>query len=120
VYQALQIRNVLSKQLLPPPSELLSKPPRREELALLGSYIGPLSFVVFTRVFGFSLMNGFAGGLGTAALAAHQITFAVFSFFAVFGECLSQTAQTMLPKVLASASRVAEARSLINRLLLAG
>jgi Na+-driven multidrug efflux pump len=66
---------------------MLRSLPKRAELTLLGSYIGPLSFVVFTRVFGFSLMNGFAGGLGTAALAAHQITFAVFSFFAVFGEC---------------------------------
>eukprot|EP00959_Pyramimonas_sp_CCMP1952_P407260 8535344-Pyramimonas_sp.AAC.1 len=58
---------VQRKDLLPPLATLVT-PPTQSQIAPLLAYIGPLSFVVFTRVLGFSLMSASASGLGTAAL----------------------------------------------------
>eukprot|EP00240_Pyramimonas_obovata_P000535 CAMPEP_0118926174 /NCGR_PEP_ID=MMETSP1169-20130426/3934_1 /TAXON_ID=36882 /ORGANISM="Pyramimonas obovata, Strain CCMP722" /LENGTH=562 /DNA_ID=CAMNT_0006867675 /DNA_START=59 /DNA_END=1747 /DNA_ORIENTATION=- len=114
VYQALQVMAVQRKDLLPPLGTLFTLP-HQSQIAPLLSYVGPLSFVVFTRVLGFSLMSASASALGTAALGAHQIAFSLFMFFAVFGECLSQTAQTLIPSLVIARSTL-QARKLVNLL----
>eukprot|EP00854_Cymbomonas_tetramitiformis_P001517 gene1516-2151_t len=114
--QVLQIWMLRWKGLLPPLRKLV-RPPSMAELGPMGAYVGPLSFVVLTRVVGFASMSAFSVSLGTAALGAHQIAFSLFSFFAVFGECLSQTAQTMLPGLMHGPMRsVPKARKAVNSL----
>ncbi|KAK3247329.1 hypothetical protein CYMTET_43172 [Cymbomonas tetramitiformis] len=115
-FQVLQIWMLRWKGLLPPLRKLV-RPPSMAELGPMGAYVGPLSFVVLTRVVGFASMSAFSVSLGTAALGAHQIAFSLFSFFAVFGECLSQTAQTMLPGLMHGPMRsVPKARKAVNSL----
>jgi len=107
-----------AKGLMPKMSQLLQIPSSQELGPFMG-YVGPLSFITLMRVAGFTMMTYFATGLGTAPLAAHQVVFSVFSFFAFFGEPLGQTAQTMLPPLL-DAGKLEEARKLMKGLMQVG
>ncbi|CAK9102519.1 unnamed protein product [Durusdinium trenchii] len=88
--------------------------PKREELQPLLEYAKPLSVVILFRFMSLTFMAKCAGMMGTAVTAAYQVLANVIVLFGLFGEPLSQTAQTMLPGLLDRPSR--EARELMKNL----
>lgn len=63
------------------------------------------------------VLTSLASSLGAVSAAAHHVTFSVFIFFAVFGDAVSQAAQTFLP---AAIGRPAAAWAIARRLVLVG
>ncbi len=63
------------------------------------------------------VLTSLASSLGQVASAAHHVTFSVFIFFAVFGDAVSQAAQTFLP---AAVGRPRAAWSIARRLAVVG
>jgi len=88
--------------------------PNRTDLAPLLEYAKPLSVVILFRFMSLTLMAKTAGTMGTAVTAAYQVLANVIVLFGLFGEPLSQTAQTMLPGLLDRPSP--KARKLVKNL----
>ncbi|CAE7803821.1 DTX47 [Symbiodinium microadriaticum] len=64
-----------------------------------------------------TVMAKTAGTMGTASIAGYQVLANVVVLFGLFGEPLSQTAQTMLPSLLdGGPDRQAQARTLLRNL----
>ncbi|XP_020091487.1 protein DETOXIFICATION 46, chloroplastic-like isoform X4 [Ananas comosus] len=61
---------------------------------------GALSYVAF-----YSLLTYFATSMGTITLAAHQVMINVFCMCTVWGEPLSQTAQSFMPELIHGVNR---------------
>jgi len=101
-------------QLMPPKLCV----PSRQELAPLLEYAKPLSVVILFRFMSLTLMAKTAGTMGTAVTAAYQVLANVIVLFGLFGDPLSQTAQTMLPSLLDRPS--AKARKLVKNLSMVG
>jgi len=88
------------------------------ELAPLFEYARPLAVIILTRFLGLTSMALAAGNLGVVSQAAYQVLVNVLVLFGLCGEPLSQTAQTMLPKLLdAGPERSREARKALKNLL---
>lgn len=77
--------------------------PSKQVVANFFTYMGPLSFILLTRVCGFTTSAAAAAAYGTTTLAAHQVLFSVFNFLIVFGQPISQTAMTFLPSAIGAA-----------------
>ena len=90
--------------------------PSRGIVGAFLTYMGPLSFILLTRVAGFSLSAACAAAYGTTVLASHQVLFSVFNLLIVFGQPISQTAMTFLPAAIGAARAEATAEER-NRLL---
>ncbi|KAH6780099.1 MATE efflux family protein [Perilla frutescens var. hirtella] len=96
---------------LPSPDEFL-------EIFMLAA---PVFVTMMSKVMFYSLIVYFATSMGTKALAAHQVMIQVYCVFTVFGEPLSQTAQSFMPEMIYGANRnLAKARTLLKSLLLIG
>lgn len=100
---------------------LLSWPcvPRRQDLAPVFEYAGPLLVITTARVLGFTAMAVSAVALGTAQLAAYQVVIGVFVVFAFVGAPLTQNAQTVLPALLDRGDTRGTRRALGNIFILA-
>jgi len=91
------VRALRNKQLLPK-----VRIPTKAEFGELLEFTGPLFAITVARLAGFLLMQQHAMKLGLKPLAAYQLAVNVFFFFLLFGEPLSQVAQTKLPPLLDS------------------
>jgi len=74
--------------------------PKKNELAALGEFMGPLLAITLTRMSGFMNMQRRAMTLGVTALAGYQLCMNLLIFFVLFGEPLSQLGQTKLPGLI--------------------
>jgi len=112
------VRFVRAKGFLPKDLFRLKGLPSPTEFFNVLRFGPPLMVSVTLRIGGYVMLLRGASALGTQALAAHQILVGLFLFFALLGDPLNQTAQTMLPKYLTGAGRSpAKARALIAKLV---
>ncbi|KAI5388428.1 protein DETOXIFICATION 46, chloroplastic [Lathyrus oleraceus] len=98
----------------------LSIPSGRELLTILG-LAAPVFLTMMSKVAFYSLLIYFATSMGTHTLAAHQVMLQTFSMCTVWGEPLSQTAQSFMPELLYGANRnLSKARMLLRSLAIIG
>ncbi|XP_057788474.1 protein DETOXIFICATION 46, chloroplastic [Salvia miltiorrhiza] len=96
---------------LPSPDQLL-------EIFMLAA---PVFVTMMSKVMFYSLLVYFATSKGTKTLAAHQVMMQVYCVFTVFGEPLSQTAQSFMPELIYGVNRnLPKARALLKSLVMIG
>ncbi|KAL6213677.1 hypothetical protein ACLB2K_013123 [Fragaria x ananassa] len=98
----------------------ISVPSPRECLQIFG-IAGPVFVTMFSKVAFYSLMTYFATAMGTNIVAAHQVMIQMYGMCVVWGEPLSQTAQSFMPELLYGVDRSLEkARMLLKSLVIIG
>ncbi|KAH9611538.1 hypothetical protein KSS87_007627 [Heliosperma pusillum] len=81
----------------------------------------PVFVIMVSKVTFYGLIIYFATSLGTHVVAAHQVLAQIYSMCSVWGEPLSQTAQSFMPELLYGPNRnLVKARSLLKSLLIIG
>ncbi|XP_052193099.1 protein DETOXIFICATION 46, chloroplastic-like isoform X2 [Diospyros lotus] len=96
---------------LPSPSELL-------QIFMLAA---PVFVTMLSKVAFYSLIVYFATSMGTHTVAAHQVMIQIYCMCTVWGEPLSQTAQSFMPELMYGVNRsLAKARMLLKSLLIIG
>ncbi|KAF3435777.1 hypothetical protein FNV43_RR22869 [Rhamnella rubrinervis] len=76
---------------------------------------------MLSQVAFYSLLTYFATSMGTNTMAAHQVLVQTFCMCTVWGEPLSQTAQTFMPELIHGVNRSLEkARMLLKSLVIIG
>ncbi|KAK7351885.1 hypothetical protein VNO77_11637 [Canavalia gladiata] len=81
----------------------------------------PVFVTMFSKVAFYSLLTYFATATGTHTVAAHQVMIQMYSMCVVWGEPLSQTAQSFMPELLYGFNRSLEkARTLLKSLVVIG
>jgi Na+-driven multidrug efflux pump len=107
----------LTTTKVPDDIPFISLPDRTSILALL-----KLSFPMFYSMLGkiacYSAMSIRATDFGVVNLASHSIMMRLFFFFACFGDSLSQSAQSFLPKALYPQPNATNVRRMLKRLLI--
>ncbi|XP_073028635.1 protein DETOXIFICATION 46, chloroplastic [Primulina eburnea] len=95
--------------------------PKPDELLQIFMLAAPVFVTMTSKVAFYSLLVYFATSLGTQAVAAHQVMIQVYCMCTVWGEPLSQTAQSFMPELLYGTSRsLAKARTLLKSLFIIG
>ncbi|KAL7246683.1 hypothetical protein ACSBR2_001733 [Camellia fascicularis] len=95
----------------PSPSELM-------QIIILAA---PVFLTISSKVAFYSLIIYFATSMGTVTVAAHQVLIQLYSMCVVWGEPLSQTAQSFMPELMYGANRsLAKARMLLKSLVIIG
>ncbi|KAL3356574.1 hypothetical protein AABB24_017300 [Solanum stoloniferum] len=74
--------------------------PSTDELLQIFTIAGPVFLTMMSKVAFYSLLVYFATSMGTQTIAAHQVMVQLFMICAVWGEPLSQTAQSFMPELL--------------------
>mmetsp|Transcript_17723 Transcript_17723/g.40174 ORF Transcript_17723/g.40174 Transcript_17723/m.40174 type:complete len:390 (+) Transcript_17723:1261-2430(+) len=87
------------KALLDGNAPLLTLPPLSDQWKLC-KLAGPIFFVMVGKVTSYSMMTLKATSHGIISLASHTVLLRVFFFFTIFGDALSQTAQSYLPRLI--------------------
>ncbi|MED6125743.1 Protein DETOXIFICATION 46, chloroplastic [Stylosanthes scabra] len=97
-----------------------SIPSWKELLTILG-LSAPVFVTMMSKVAFYSLLIYFATSMGTHTVAAHQVMLQTFSMCTVWGEPLSQTAQSFMPELLFGVNRsLQKARMLLRSLVIIG
>ncbi|GFP85924.1 mate efflux family protein 4 chloroplastic [Phtheirospermum japonicum] len=87
--------------------------PSLDQLYQIFTLAAPVAF--------YSLLVYFATSMGTKTVAAHQVMIQVYCMCTVWGEPLSQTAQSFMPELMYGANRnLAKARTLLKSLVIIG
>lgn len=95
--------------------------PSTDEFSQIFSIAAPVFVTMFSKVAFYSLMTYFATAKGTFTVAAHQVMIQMYGMCVVFGEPLSQTAQSFMPELLYGVERSLEkARMLLKSLMIVG
>uniref|UniRef100_M0ZV28 DNA-damage-inducible protein f n=1 Tax=Solanum tuberosum TaxID=4113 RepID=M0ZV28_SOLTU len=95
--------------------------PSTDELLQIFTIAGPVFLTMMSKVAFYSLLVYFATSMGTQTIAAHQVMVQLFMICAVWGEPLSQTAQSFMPELLYGANRnLSKARMLLKSLVIVG
>ncbi|KAJ7967258.1 Protein DETOXIFICATION [Quillaja saponaria] len=95
--------------------------PSPEELLKILGLAAPLFVTMMSKVAFYSLLVYFATSMGTHTMAAHQVMVQTFCMCTVWGEPLSQTAQTFMPELIGGVNRsLAKARMLLKSLVIIG
>ncbi|KAL8129265.1 hypothetical protein V2J09_018420 [Rumex salicifolius] len=95
--------------------------PSFKELAQIFTLAAPVFLTIASKVAFYSMIIYFATSMGTHMVAAHQVMIQMFSMCVVWGEPLSQTAQSFMPEMLYGVNRSLErARMLLKSLLIIG
>ncbi|GAV62375.1 MatE domain-containing protein [Cephalotus follicularis] len=95
--------------------------PSLNELLTIFGLAAPLFVMMISKVAFFSLIMYFATSMGTYTAAAHQVMIQTFFTCTVWGEPLSQTAQSFMPGFLYGINRsLAKARMLQKSLTIIG
>ncbi|XP_065868168.1 protein DETOXIFICATION 46, chloroplastic-like [Euphorbia lathyris] len=95
--------------------------PSPKEFLHILSIAGPVFVTMFSKVAFYSVMTYFATAMGTFTVAAHQVMIQIYGMCMVWGEPLSQTAQSFMPELLYGVERsVEKARMLLKSLLIIG
>nr|XP_004292424.2 PREDICTED: MATE efflux family protein 4, chloroplastic-like [Fragaria vesca subsp. vesca] len=98
----------------------LSVPSSKEFLTVLG-LAAPVFVTMMSKVAFYSLLVYFATSMGTHTMAAHQVMIQTFCMCTVWGEPLSQTAQSFMPEFLFGVNRsLPKARTLLKSLVIIG
>ncbi|KAK6916623.1 Multi antimicrobial extrusion protein [Dillenia turbinata] len=95
--------------------------PMPDELLQIFEVAAPVFVTMVSKVAFYSLIIYFATSMGTNSVAAHQVMIQIFGMCVVWGEPLSQTAQSFMPELIYGVNRSLEkARSLLKSLLIIG
>ncbi|XP_019254870.1 PREDICTED: protein DETOXIFICATION 46, chloroplastic-like [Nicotiana attenuata] len=95
--------------------------PSSDELLQIFMIAGPVFLTMMSKVVFYSLLVYFATSMGTQTVAAHQVMVQLFMICAVWGEPLSQTAQSFMPELLYGVNRnLSKARMLLKSLVVVG
>ncbi|TMW91029.1 hypothetical protein EJD97_014898 [Solanum chilense] len=95
--------------------------PSKDELLQIFMIAGPVFLTMMSKVAFYSLLVYFATSMGTQTIAAHQVMVQLFMICAVWGEPLSQTAQSFMPELLYGVNRnLSKARVLLKSLVIVG
>ncbi|XP_021753514.1 protein DETOXIFICATION 46, chloroplastic-like [Chenopodium quinoa] len=95
--------------------------PTLPELREIFAIAAPVFITIVSKVSFYSLIIYFATSMGTHTIAAHQVLSQIFHMCAVWGEPLSQTAQSFMPELLYGVNRsLVKARDLLKSLLIIG
>ncbi|KAI9128350.1 hypothetical protein K1719_001343 [Acacia pycnantha] len=98
----------------------ISAPSPSEFLKIFG-IAAPVFVTMFSKVAFYSLITYFATAMGTNTVAAHQVMIQMYSMCVVWGEPLSQTAQSFMPELLYGSNRsLVKAQNLLKSLLIIG
>ncbi|KAG6711782.1 hypothetical protein I3842_05G070900 [Carya illinoinensis] len=98
----------------------ISIPSPHELLTVLG-LAAPVFITMISKVAFYSLLTYFATSMGTHTMAAHQVLVQTFCMCTVWGEPLSQTAQSFMPELIYGAHRnLKKARMLLKSLVIIG
>ncbi|GAB4837851.1 Protein DETOXIFICATION 46, chloroplastic [Ancistrocladus abbreviatus] len=96
---------------VPSPSELL-------QIFMLAA---PVFLTIASKVAFYTMIIYFATSMGTHTVAAHQVMIQMYSMCVVWGEPLSQTAQSFMPEMLYGVNRsLVKAQTLLKSLLVIG
>ncbi|KAE9593357.1 putative multi antimicrobial extrusion protein [Lupinus albus] len=97
-----------------------SIPSGKELLTILG-LAAPVFLTLMSKVAFYSLLIYFATSMGTHTMAAHQVMVQTFVMCTVWGEPLSQTAQSFMPELIYGVNRsLSKARLLLRSLVIIG
>ncbi|XP_059654078.1 protein DETOXIFICATION 46, chloroplastic-like [Cornus florida] len=95
--------------------------PSPTELLQILTLAAPVFLTISSKVAFYSLIIYFATSMGTATVGAHQVMIQMYSMCVVWGEPLSQTAQSFMPELIYGANRSLEkARMLLKSLVIIG
>ncbi|KAG6653386.1 protein DETOXIFICATION 46, chloroplastic-like [Carya illinoinensis] len=95
--------------------------PSPNEFLQIFAIAAPVFITMFSKVAFYSLMTYFATAMGTSTVAAHQVMIQMYGMCVVWGEPLSQTAQSFMPELLNGVDRSLEkARMLLKSLVIIG
>ncbi|XP_028062778.1 protein DETOXIFICATION 46, chloroplastic-like [Camellia sinensis] len=95
--------------------------PSPSELTQIIILAAPVFLTISSKVAFYSLIIYFATSMGTVTVAAHQVLIQLYSMCVVWGEPLSQTAQSFMPELMYGANRsLAKARMLLKSLVIIG
>ncbi|KAL6213676.1 hypothetical protein ACLB2K_013122 [Fragaria x ananassa] len=101
-------------------SYAISVPSPKEFLTLIG-LAAPVLVTMMSKVAFYSLIVYFATSMGTNTMAAHQVMIQTFFICTVWGEPLSQTAQSFMPELIYGVNRsLPKARMLLKSLVIIG
>ncbi|CAA7410919.1 unnamed protein product [Spirodela intermedia] len=95
--------------------------PSPEELRQIFEIAAPVFVTMTSKIAFYSLLTYFATSMGTITVAAHQVMINVYCMCTVWGEPLSQTAQSFMPELIHGINRnLAKARTLLQSLIIIG
>ncbi|CAL9147389.1 protein DETOXIFICATION 46, chloroplastic-like [Musa acuminata AAA Group] len=94
----------------------VSIPSLRDFLQILG-IAAPVFMTMTSKVAFYSLLTYSATSMGTITIAAHQVMINVFFMCTVFGEPLSQTAQSFMPELMHGVNRSLEKARMLQKSL---
>uniref|UniRef100_A0A7N0ZR93 Protein DETOXIFICATION n=1 Tax=Kalanchoe fedtschenkoi TaxID=63787 RepID=A0A7N0ZR93_KALFE len=95
--------------------------PSPAELLQIAKLAAPVFVTMMSKMSFYSLIIYFATSTGTHTVAAHQVMIQMFSMCVVWGEPLSQTAQSFMPELISGANKsLPKARMLLKSLLIIG
>ncbi|KAG8368186.1 hypothetical protein BUALT_Bualt15G0018900 [Buddleja alternifolia] len=95
--------------------------PSPAELLQIFTLAAPVFVTMMSKVAFYSLLVYFATSTSTQTVAAHQVMMQLYGMCSVFGEPLSQTAQSFMPERIYGANRnLAKARTLLKSLVIIG
>ncbi|KAI4367691.1 hypothetical protein MLD38_023399 [Melastoma candidum] len=98
----------------------ISVPSFRELQSILG-LAAPVFVTMMSKVAFYALIIYFATSMGTITVAAHQVMIQTYCMCTVWGEPLSQTAQSFMPELLHGRNRsLDKARTLLKSLVIIG
>ncbi|KAK9108949.1 hypothetical protein Sjap_017009 [Stephania japonica] len=95
--------------------------PSPNELLQIFELAAPVFITMISKVAFYSFLTYFATAMGTITVAAHQVMIQVYCMCTVWGEPLSQTAQSFMPELLYGTNRsLSKARTLLKSLVIIG
>ncbi|KFK30488.1 hypothetical protein AALP_AA7G268000 [Arabis alpina] len=95
--------------------------PTPQELWKITTLAAPVFISILSKISFYSFVIYCASSMGTHVLAAHQVMSQTFRMCNVWGEPLSQTAQSFMPELLYGANRnLPKAKSLLKSLMIIG
>ncbi|XP_043817490.1 protein DETOXIFICATION 46, chloroplastic isoform X3 [Manihot esculenta] len=95
--------------------------PTLDEILTIVRLAAPVFVTMMSKVVFYSLLIYFATSMGTYSVAAHQVMLQTYSMCTVWGEPLSQTAQSFMPELIYGFNRSLEkARMLQKSLVIIG
>ncbi|KAK4491423.1 hypothetical protein RD792_002171 [Penstemon davidsonii] len=95
--------------------------PSLDEFLQIFKLAAPAFLTIMSKVVFYALLVYFATSMGTKTVAAHQVMIQLYCICAVWGEPLSQTAQSFMPELMYGSNRsLTKVRTLLKSLVIIG
>ncbi|GFP85926.1 mate efflux family protein 4 chloroplastic [Phtheirospermum japonicum] len=95
--------------------------PSPHEFLQIFMLAAPAFVAIMSKVVFYALLVFFSTSMGTKTVAAHQVMIQLYCICAVWGEPLSQTAQSFMPELIYGANRsLTKVRGLLKSLIIIG